>query len=100
MKIQALNQRLKFGKYKGKNIQWIIDNDIDYIIWGRDPKKLKEAYNERKKIDKSVIYEPCLFRFKAKFKDGKEALDYYLNKLKEVGKEDSVVYDKNQNTLY
>lgn len=31
-----LQSTIKFGKYKGKNIQWIIDNDINYFTWLKD----------------------------------------------------------------
>ena len=24
---------IKFGKYKGQNLQWIIDNDVNYFNW-------------------------------------------------------------------
>jgi len=28
-----LNSYVKFGKYKGKTIQWIIENDLNYFNW-------------------------------------------------------------------
>jgi len=27
---------IKFGKYKGQLLQWIIDNDINYFLWLKD----------------------------------------------------------------
>lgn len=27
---------IRFGKYKGQTIQWIIDNDINYFNWVKD----------------------------------------------------------------
>jgi len=28
-----LNTKIRFGKYEGNNIQWIIDNDENYLYW-------------------------------------------------------------------
>lgn len=27
------NQRARFGKYKGKLVSWIVENDISYALW-------------------------------------------------------------------
>lgn len=27
---------MQFGKHEGRSIQWIIDNDRDYITWARE----------------------------------------------------------------
>ena len=31
-----LLSEIRFGKYKGKTLQWIIDNDINYFNWVKD----------------------------------------------------------------
>ena len=31
MKIE--NQKVQFGKYKGKLVLWVVENDFDYAIW-------------------------------------------------------------------
>jgi hypothetical protein len=30
---------LHFGKHKGKSIQWLLDNDLEYIKWAISTKK-------------------------------------------------------------
>lgn len=27
------NQKVQFGRYKGKLVSWVIENDYDYAIW-------------------------------------------------------------------
>lgn len=31
--ITGLNDTLKFGKYKGKTVQYVLDNDRSYLHW-------------------------------------------------------------------
>ena len=31
--VKAENQKVQFGKYKGKLISWVVENDYDYAIW-------------------------------------------------------------------
>lgn len=31
--ITGLNDTLKFGKYKGKSVQYVLDNDRTYLHW-------------------------------------------------------------------
>jgi len=27
------NQKIQFGKYKGKLVSWVVENDVNYAIW-------------------------------------------------------------------
>jgi hypothetical protein len=38
-KIKSLDMILHFGKHKGKSIQWLLDNDLEYIKWAISTKK-------------------------------------------------------------
>ena len=28
-----LNEDIDFGKYSGQSLKWIIDNDVNYVLW-------------------------------------------------------------------
>jgi hypothetical protein len=58
----VLDSKFCFGKHNGKTIQWLIDNDIQYIAWALKSGAIKFDYARR----------PVT---------AKEAEDYYLSKL-------------------
>ncbi len=31
--MESENQKVQFGKYKGKLVSWVIENDINYAMW-------------------------------------------------------------------
>jgi len=31
--MESENQKVQFGKYKGKLVSWVVENDIKYAIW-------------------------------------------------------------------
>jgi hypothetical protein len=31
--MESENQKVQFGKYKGKLVTWVIENDINYAMW-------------------------------------------------------------------
>lgn len=33
LKIQGINNKFQFGKYKGKTLLYVLDNNPQYIIW-------------------------------------------------------------------
>ncbi len=32
-KIDSKNQKVQFGKYKGKLVSWVVENDLPYAKW-------------------------------------------------------------------
>lgn len=50
---KALQQRAQFGKYKGKLISWIVENDPSYAEWlSKRPTKQKTQKAAQSLIDK------------------------------------------------
>ena len=43
----VLNSAFCFGKYNGKTILWLIENDIKYITWALDEGVIKWDYERR-----------------------------------------------------
>ena len=31
--MESENQKVQFGKYKGKLVSWVVENDINYAMW-------------------------------------------------------------------
>ena len=31
--MRAEKQKMQFGKYKGKLVSWVVDNDYNYSVW-------------------------------------------------------------------
>jgi len=31
--MRAEEQKMQFGKYKGKLVSWVVDNDYNYSVW-------------------------------------------------------------------
>ena len=31
--MESENQKVQFGKYKGKLVSWVVENDIKYAMW-------------------------------------------------------------------
>ncbi len=31
--MKAENQKVQFGKYKGKLVSWVVENDYQYALW-------------------------------------------------------------------
>jgi uncharacterized protein (DUF3820 family) len=53
-KIKARTDRLTFGKYKGKSIQYILDTEPGYIVWLEEENVLEmpeDIYREAQELD-------------------------------------------------
>jgi len=31
--MKSIEQKVQFGKYKGKFVSWVVDNDFNYALW-------------------------------------------------------------------
>lgn len=31
--MKSQEQKVQFGKYKGKLVSWVVENDFDYAVW-------------------------------------------------------------------
>ena len=31
--MESENQKVQFGKYKGKLVSWVVENDYNYALW-------------------------------------------------------------------
>lgn len=69
-----LKDIITFGRYKGKQVKFVIDTDINYI------KFLKEGYRF-KKLKYKALNIKSKWNNRA-FKLSEEAFRYYLSKLK------------------
>jgi len=52
------NFKLRSGKYAGKTIEWLRDNDLRYLLWVEEnrPEMLKEHKTEKQPTKKNIEY--------------------------------------------
>lgn len=58
--MKATEQKVQFGKYKGRLVSWVVDNDPDYAMWllkkSNSTTKTKRAVQSL--IDRKLNYPP------------------------------------------
>ena len=51
------NQKIQFGKYKGKTASWLVENDYNYALWivGKSNSLTKTKRAVQSEIDKMKL---------------------------------------------
>jgi hypothetical protein len=57
--MESKNQKVQFGKYKGKLVSWVVENDINYAMWLW---KGSNSTTKTKRAVQSLMDKNCLLK--------------------------------------
>lgn len=52
-----LTDTLKFGKYRGKTLEWVLEHDVEYIEWAREEIEWFDIDEEAEEMYEDALWD-------------------------------------------